>query len=40
MQRFIVIRVLQAVITLLVLSLMVFLSVHLTGDPAAYMLGP
>ena len=40
MQRFIVIRVFQSVLTLLVLSLMVFLSVHLTGDPAAYMLGP
>ena len=40
MQRFIAIRVLQAAVTLLVLSLFVFLSVHLTGDPAAYMLGP
>ena len=40
MQRFIAIRIFQAVITLLVLSLMVFLSVHLTGDPAIYMLGP
>ena len=40
MQRFIVVRLLQAVITMLILSLMVFLSVHLTGDPAAYMLGP
>ena len=40
MQRFITIRVLQAAVTLLVLSLFVFLSVHLTGDPAAYMLGP
>ena len=40
MQRFIVARVLQAVLTLLILSLMVFLSIHLTGDPAIYMLGP
>jgi peptide/nickel transport system permease protein len=30
----------QAVFTLWVLSLAVFLSVHLTGDPAAYLLGP
>ena len=40
MQRFILIRILQAVITLLILSLAVFLSVHLTGDPAIYLLGP
>ena len=40
MQRFIVIRIFQAIITLLILSLAVFLSVHLTGDPAAYLLGP
>ena len=33
-------RVAQAIVTLLVLSLAVFLSVHLTGDPAAYLLGP
>ena len=40
MQRFILIRVVQAIITLVILSLAVFLSVHLTGDPAAYLLGP
>ncbi len=40
MQRFILIRVGQAIITLLILSLAVFLSVQLTGDPAAYLLGP
>ena len=40
MQGFIIGRVLQAIITLLILSLAVFLSVHLTGDPAAYMIGP
>jgi peptide/nickel transport system permease protein len=40
MQRFIVIRIFQAIGTLLILSLAVFLSVHLTGDPAAYLLGP
>ena len=40
MQRYIVVRVVQGVVTLLVLSLAVFLSVHLTGDPALYLLGP
>ena len=40
MRRFIVARVVQAVITLLILSVAVFLSVKLTGDPAVYMLGP
>ena len=40
MQRFILIRVFQAIVTLLLLSLAVFLSVHLTGDPAAYLLPP
>ena len=40
MQRFILIRAGQAIITLWVLSLLVFLSVHLTGDPALYLLGP
>ena len=40
MQRYIFIRVGQGIITLLVLSLAVFLSVHLTGDPALYLLGP
>lgn len=40
MQRYILVRVVQAIVTLLVLSLAVFLSVHLTGDPALYLLGP
>ncbi len=40
MQRFIISRVVQAIITLLILSLAVFLSVHLSGDPALYLLGP
>jgi peptide/nickel transport system permease protein len=40
MQRYIVVRLVQGVVTLLVLSLAVFLSVHLTGDPAQYLLGP
>lgn len=40
MQRFILVRLAQAVLTLWLLSLAVFLSVHLTGDPAAYLLGP
>ncbi|MEK7814522.1 MAG: ABC transporter permease [Chloroflexota bacterium] len=39
MQRYILIRCLQAVLTLWILSLAIFLSVHLTGDPAAYLLG-
>ena len=40
MQRFILVRVGQAIITLWVLSLLVFLSVHLTGNAADYLLGP
>ena len=40
MQRYILIRLVQAVITLLALSIAVFLSSHLTGDPALYLLGP
>jgi len=40
MQRYILVRILQAIITLLILSLAVFLSVQLTGDPALYLLGP
>jgi peptide/nickel transport system permease protein len=40
MQRYIAIRLGQAIITLLVLSLAVFLSVHLSGDPASFLLGP
>jgi peptide/nickel transport system permease protein len=39
-QRYIFVRIFQGMITLLVLSLAVFLSVHLTGDPALYLLGP
>ena len=40
MQRYILIRLVQAIITLLGLSIAVFLSSHLTGDPALYLLGP
>ncbi len=40
MHRYILIRLGQAVITLLILSLAVFLSVHISGDPALYLLGP
>jgi peptide/nickel transport system permease protein len=40
MHGFIVSRVIQALITLLILSVAVFLSVRITGDTAAYMLGP
>ena len=40
MKPFIVSRLGQAIITLFALSLVVFLSVHLTGDPALYLLGP
>ena len=40
MKRFIVVRLAQAALTLWLLSLAVFLSVHLTGDRAAYLLGP
>jgi len=40
MQRFIIARVFQALLTLLLLSLAVFLSVKVSGDPAVYMLGP
>jgi peptide/nickel transport system permease protein len=40
MQRYILVRLTQGVITLLILSLAVFVSVHLTGDPALYLLGP
>ncbi len=40
MQRYILTRVIQAIITLLILSLAVFLSVHLTGNTADYLLGP
>ena len=40
MQRYVITRVFQAIITLLILSLAVFLSVHLTGNTADYLLGP
>lgn len=40
MKGYIAGRLGQAVVTLWALSLVVFLSVHLTGDPAAYLLGP
>lgn len=40
MWGFIVSRIFQAVVTLLILSVAVFMSVKLTGDPALYMLGP
>ena len=40
MQRYIITRVFQSIITLLILSLAVFLSVHLTGNTADYLLGP
>jgi ABC-type dipeptide/oligopeptide/nickel transport system permease component len=40
MHGFIFSRIFQAVITLLILSVAVFLSVRITGDTAAYMLGP
>jgi len=38
-QRYIIRRVFQAVFTLLALSLVVFLAVHATGDPALYLIG-
>jgi peptide/nickel transport system permease protein len=40
MRRFIIARVFQSIITLLILSLAVFLSVHLSGDAASFLLGP
>ena len=40
MQRYIFVRFGQAIITLLVLSFAVSLSVHMTGNPAVYLLGP
>jgi len=40
MPRFILVRTSQAIITLWILSVIVFASVHLTGDPALYLLGP
>jgi ABC-type dipeptide/oligopeptide/nickel transport system permease component len=40
MQRYITVRLVQAIFTLWALSLAVFLSVHMTGDPALYLIGP
>ena len=40
MQRYVITRVIQSAVTLLILSLAVFLSVHLTGNTADYLLGP
>ena len=40
MQRYILIRTVQAAITLWILSVIIFASVHLTGDPATYLIGP
>jgi len=40
MSRYILGRLSQAVLTLWILSLAIFLSVRLTGDPASYLLGP
>lgn len=40
MWRYVLSRAAQAALTLWVLSLVVFLSVHLSGSPAAYLLGP
>jgi peptide/nickel transport system permease protein len=39
-QRYILLRVVQALFTLLILSVAVFLSAHATGDPALLMMGP
>ncbi len=38
MQRYIAVRVVQGIFTLLALSLIIFMSVHLTGDPALFLL--
>ena len=40
MRGYIIVRSFQAVFTLWILSVIVFGSVHLTGDPATYLLGP
>ena len=40
MQRYILLRVVQALFTLWILSIAVFLSVHLSGDAAVLLLGP
>jgi len=39
-QSYITIKTFQAIFTLWILSMAVFASVHLTGDPALYLLGP
>ena len=39
MQRYILVRLSQGLVTLLVLSMAVFISSHLTGDPALFLLG-
>jgi len=39
MRHYIIVRAFQAIVTLGALSVVVFGSVHLTGDPAAYLLG-
>ena len=40
MRRFIISRAFQSLVTLLILSVAVFLSVHLSGDAAGLLLGP
>ena len=40
MQRFILMRVFQAILTLLILSIAIFLSVRLSGDAAILLVGP
>ena len=40
MRHYIIVRAFQAIVTLGALSVVVFGSVRLTGDPAAYLLGP
>jgi peptide/nickel transport system permease protein len=39
-RRYILVRGLQAIVTLWILSIAVFLSVHATGNPALYLIGP
>ncbi|HEU0020189.1 MAG TPA: ABC transporter permease [Dehalococcoidia bacterium] len=40
MQRFILVRLVQGVFTLLALSVVIFMAVHLSGDPALLLLPP
>jgi peptide/nickel transport system permease protein len=40
MQRYILKRLIQALVTLLVMSILVFILVRLTGNPAVYLLSP